>query len=141
MYGICLACEKVMWVDFSWHIAIARYWHIKVRTNCKSKFSLCYFVYVYPKHPDNDGRHRSIAISTETSGKMQVYMTLFKWKVSPNMLSDNSNIASKNTTYINSQRSMKRYWDRLQTWKMVSFKYNGPSIQHHVYIFMQYVHS
>ena len=55
----------------------------------------CHFVYVYPKHTDNDGRRWFIAINTETSGKMHNHMAPSGWKISPKVLSDISNVASK----------------------------------------------
>ena len=58
----------------------------------------CHFVYVYPKHTDNDGRRWLIAINTETSGKMHNHMAPSEWKISPKILSDISNVVSKNTT-------------------------------------------
>ena len=58
----------------------------------------CHFVYVYPKHTDNDGRRWFIAINTETSGKMHNHMAPSEWKISPRILSDISNVVSKNTT-------------------------------------------
>jgi len=58
----------------------------------------CHFVYVYPKHTEGDGRRWFIAINTESSGKMHNHMAPSEWKISPKVLSDISNIVSKNTT-------------------------------------------
>lgn len=58
----------------------------------------CHLVYVYPKDASNDGRHWFIALNTETSGKMHYHMAPSEWKISPKVLSDISNVASKNTT-------------------------------------------
>ena len=58
----------------------------------------CHLVYVYPKHTGNDGRRWFIALNTETSGKLHNPMTPSEWKISPKVLSDISNVISKNTT-------------------------------------------
>ena len=58
----------------------------------------CHLVYVYPKDTSNDGRRWFIALNTETSGKMHNHMAPSEWKISPKVLSDISNVVSKNTT-------------------------------------------
>lgn len=60
----------------------------------------CHLVYVYPKYTGNDGRRWFIALNTETSGKIHNHTapSNSEWKISPKVLSDISNVVSKNTT-------------------------------------------